>query len=45
MMASPDKPLAAGTEARVYNRMSDREIDARLAYFAKADVTLPVAKP
>lgn len=40
MMASPDKPLAAGTEARMYKSMSKREIDARLAYFAKAGAML-----
>lgn len=40
MMASPDKPLAPGTEARMYRMMSKREIDARLAYFAKAGAML-----
>jgi len=40
MMASPDKPLAAGTEARMYKSMSQREIDARLSYFAKAGAML-----
>ena len=40
MMASPDKPLAPGTEARMYKSMSKREIDARLAYFAKAGAML-----
>ncbi|MCX7353296.1 MAG: SGNH/GDSL hydrolase family protein [Alphaproteobacteria bacterium] len=40
MMASPDKPLAPGTETRMYKRMSKREIDARLTYFAKAGAML-----
>jgi hypothetical protein len=40
MMASPDKPFAPGTEARMYKAMSQREIDARLAYFAKAGAML-----
>lgn len=40
LMASPDKPLAPGAEARMYKRMSQREIDARLAYFARAGTML-----
>lgn len=40
LMASPDKPLAPGAEARMYKRMSQREIDARLAYFARAGAML-----
>lgn len=40
LMAAPDKPLAPGAEARMYKRMSQREIDARLTYFARAGAML-----
>jgi hypothetical protein len=40
MMASPNKPYAEGTEARMRQRMSEREVNARLVYFAKAGAVL-----
>lgn len=40
MMASPDKPFAPGAEARMYQMMSKREVDARLTYFDKAGAML-----
>jgi hypothetical protein len=45
MMASPQKPYAEGTEARMRKLMSDREVNARLAYFAKAGAALKALQP
>jgi hypothetical protein len=39
-MASPNKPYAEGAELRMRNLMSDREINARLTYFAEAGASL-----